>query len=77
MKIGFQQTERYTYNMKLTISVKKWKLPTINPKFSSAAAGNGYINMKSGPRPNGNMKLASRPNGNMKVGFKLRPNGNM
>jgi hypothetical protein len=38
-------------NMKLTFSVKKWNMPTINPKFSSAAAGNG--NMKSGPRPNG------------------------
>jgi hypothetical protein len=56
--------------MKLTFSVKKWKLPTVNPKFSSAAAGNGY--MKSGPRPNGNKKLASRPNGNMKVGFKTK-----
>jgi hypothetical protein len=30
-------------------------MPTIKPKFSSAAAGNG--NVKSGPRSNGNMKF--------------------
>jgi hypothetical protein len=33
--------------MKFTFSVKKWKLRTVKPKFSSAAAGNGY--MKSRP----------------------------